>query len=77
MYDAEMFVARKLIKLDNVKNRKQIPNVKEKLEKLEAESGIELSEKQREAIYSVSQNNVCVITGGPRNWKNNYHKKHN
>lgn len=65
IYDAEVFVAAKLIRLDNVKNRKQIPNVKDKLEKLELESGIELSEKQREAIYSVSSNNVCVITGGP------------
>lgn len=64
-YEAEIFVAGKLIRLDNVKNRKQIANIKEKLEKLEKSNGIELSEKQREAIYSVSKNNVCVITGGP------------
>jgi len=64
-YEAEIFVAGKLIRLDNVKNRKQIANIKEKLEKLEKANGIELSEKQREAIYSVSKNNVCVITGGP------------
>ena len=55
----------KLLRLDNVKNRKQIANIKEKLEELEKANGIELSEKQREAIYSVSKNNVCVITGGP------------
>lgn len=65
IYDAEIFVAGKLIRLDNVKNRKQIAHIKDKLEKLETESGVELSEKQREAIYSVSENNVCVITGGP------------
>ena len=64
-YEAETFVAGKLIRLDNVKNRKQIANIKEKLEKLEKANDIELSEKQREAIYSVSKNNVCVITGGP------------
>lgn len=64
-YDAEMFVAAKLIRLDNVKNRKQITNIKEKLEKQEKVSGIELSEKQREAIHAVSKQNVCVITGGP------------
>ena len=64
-YEAEIFVAGKLIRLDNVKNRKQIANIKEKLEYLEKANGIELSEKQREAIYSVSKNNVCVITGGP------------
>ena len=64
-YEAEIFVAGKLIRLGNVKNRKQIANIKEKLEELEKANGIELSEKQREAIYSVSKNNVCVITGGP------------
>lgn len=70
-YDAEVFVASKLIRLDNVKNRKKIINVEEKLEKQQKISKIELSEKQKEAIYSVSDNNVCVITGGPRNRKDN------
>jgi exodeoxyribonuclease V alpha subunit len=64
-YEAEVFVAGKLIRLDNVKNRKQIANIKEKLEKQEISNKIELSEKQREAIYTVNKNNVCVITGGP------------
>lgn len=64
-YEAEVFIAGKLIRLDNVENRKHIANVKEKLEKQEKLSEIELSEKQREAIYSVNENNVCVITGGP------------
>lgn len=64
-YEAEMFIAAKLIRLDNVKNRKRIMNIEEKLEKQEKENKIELSDKQRQAIYSVSQNNVCVITGGP------------
>ncbi len=76
-YDAEEFIATKLIRLDNVKNRKQIMFVKEKLEKQEKQSGTELSEKQRQAIYSVSEQNVCVITGGPRNRKNNNYQKHN
>lgn len=69
-YDAENFVAAKLIRLDNVKNKKQIMNVEEKVDTIEKTSGIQLSEKQKDAIYSVSKNNVCVITGGPRNWKN-------
>ena len=64
-YDAELFVASKLIRLDNVKNRKQILRVREKLQGLESTNGIELSDKQREAIFAVSENNVCVITGGP------------
>lgn len=66
-YDAENFVAAKLIRLDNVKNRKQITFIEDKLKKIEEESKVELSEKQRDAIYAVSKNNVCVITGGPRN----------
>ena len=60
-----MFIAAKLIRLDNVKNRKRIKNIEEKLEKQEGENKIELSDKQKEAIYSINQNNVCVITGGP------------
>ena len=64
-YEAEVFIAGKLIRLDNVKNRKQIAFVEEKLEKIEKANGIELSDKQREAIHAVSKHNVCVITGGP------------
>lgn len=64
-YEAEMFIAAKLVRLDNVKNRKRITNIEEKLEKQEGENKIELSDKQKEAIYSINQNNVCVITGGP------------
>ncbi len=64
-YQAEQFIAGKLIILDNVANRKRIDNIAEKLEKVEKNNGIELSDKQREAIYAVNDNNVCVITGGP------------
>lgn len=64
-YNAEMFVAAKLIRLDNVKNRKHINNIEQKLDEQERLNKIELSEKQKEAIYSVNKNNVCVITGGP------------
>lgn len=64
-YDAETFVAGKLIRLDNVKNRKQITKIDEKIENQEKQTDIELSEKQKEAIKAVSKNNVCVITGGP------------
>ncbi len=64
-YEAEVFIAGKLIRLDNVKNRKHIPNIEEELEKIEKQNNIELSDKQREAIFAVNKNNVCVITGGP------------
>ena len=65
IYDAEIFIAGKLMRLDNVKNRKQITFIEEKLEKIERKNKIELSDKQREAIYAVNKHNVCVITGGP------------
>ncbi len=65
IYEAEEFVAAKLIRLDNVKNRKQIVNIEEKLEKQEKQNDIELSDKQKEAVEAVSRHNVCVITGGP------------
>ena len=64
-YEAEKFIAGKLILLDNVKNRKRIDNIETKLERIEKINKIELSDKQREAIYAVNENNVCVITGGP------------
>ena len=64
-YDAEIFIAGKLIRLDNVKNRKQIAFVEQKLDKIEKTNGIELSDKQREAIQAINKHNVCVITGGP------------
>ena len=64
-YEAEVFIAGKLIRLDNVKNRKQIAFVQDKLEKIEKANGIELSDKQKEAIEAVNKHNVCVITGGP------------
>ena len=76
-YEAEVFIAGKLIRLDNVKNRKHIANIEEKLEKIENLNKIELSDKQKEAIFAVNKNNVCVITGGPRNRKNYYYKKYN
>lgn len=76
-YDAEVFIAAKLIRLDNVKNRKHIQFIEDKLEKIEKANNIELSDKQREAIFAVNKNNVCVITGGPRNRKNNDNKKYN
>ena len=39
--------------------------MQEKLEKIEKANGIELSDKQKEAVEAVSKNNICVITGGP------------
>ncbi len=67
-YKAEKNIAENLIALDNYLNTKEIKGFNKKLKKVEESSNIELSEKQKEAIEAVQYNNVCVITGGPRNW---------
>ncbi len=67
-YKAEKNIAENLLALDKYLNVKEIDNFDKKLKKVEKNSDIELSEKQKEALYAVQNNNVCVITGGPRNW---------
>lgn len=64
-YHAEKFIAERLLALNKADNIKKIKNFKTKFKKLEEESNIFLSEKQKEAIKMVNENNVCVITGGP------------
>ena len=46
------------------------------LKKIEKETNIFLSDKQKEAIEAVNDNNVCVITGEPGTRKNNNYKKY-
>lgn len=64
-YKAEKNIAEKLITLKSSKNIKKIEQLKQKLKIQERISKIELSDKQKEAIEQVNENNVCVITGGP------------
>ena len=64
-YDAENNIAQKLLTLQNSKNIKRINNFEIELEKAEKANSIQLSEKQKEAIKKVNENNVTVITGGP------------
>lgn len=64
-YKAEEDIANNLIKLINSRNIKKIKNIKVELKKVELNSDIELSEKQKEAIEVINENNVTIITGGP------------
>ena len=64
-YQAEKNIAEKLIALDTYKNIKEIPRFKKELSLFEKKSNIDLSDKQKEAIESINNHNVCVITGGP------------
>ena len=64
-YRAEQNIAKTLIELDNYRNIKEIDKFEKELKLFEKLSNIELSEKQKEAIKAINDNNVCVITGGP------------
>ena len=64
-YKAEQNIAKTLIELDNYRNIKEIDKFEKELKLFEKLSNIELSEKQKEAIKAINDNNVCVITGGP------------
>ena len=64
-YICEKNISEKLIALKRYDNIKKIKNFDKKFKQKEKEIEIILSEKQREAIKLVNDNNVCVITGGP------------
>ena len=64
-YKVDQEIALRLVRLDNAPNTKKIEHIENALKKVEAKSNIELSEKQREAVKSINQNNVTIITGGP------------
>ena len=64
-YQTEMEIASKIILLEKSINAKEIKNVEQALKKVEKNSSIDLSEKQREAILSINDHNVNIITGGP------------
>ena len=64
-YNTEEEIAMRIKRLQNSKNMKKIKNIDTSLKKVENNSSIELSEKQREAVTLVNDNNVIIITGGP------------
>lgn len=64
-YKVEQEIAVRLKRLEQSPNTKKIPNIEKELKEIEKKSDIELSEKQKEAIKAINQNNVTIITGGP------------
>lgn len=64
-YKAEYNIAERIISLKNSENPKHIKKFKQELKKIEEQTSIELSEKQKEALEAINENNVCIITGGP------------
>ena len=64
-FKAEENVADHLLELLKSKNAKYIKNIDKELKLQERFSHIKFSEKQKEAIKIVNDNNVSIITGGP------------
>ena len=69
-FKIEVEIALRLKNLEIAPNMKEIRNIETELKKIEKKSAIELSDKQREAIKQINENNVTVITGRTWNWKN-------
>lgn len=64
-YKTENEIAERIIKLKNTKNVKKVSNIEKELKKVEEKTDMILSEKQKEAIKTINDNNVTIITGGP------------
>ena len=64
-YYTEEEIAFRIKRLQNSKNIKKVTGLEKELKKVEKISSIELSEKQKEALKLVNENNVTIITGGP------------
>lgn len=65
LYKAERNITDRLISLDQSKNSKFIRTFKNEIKINERLLGIDLSEKQFEAINQINEHNVSIITGGP------------
>lgn len=64
-YETEQEIAIRIKRLQESKNVKKVKNIENELKKSEKNSKIELSDKQKEAIQLINENNVTVVTGGP------------
>jgi len=64
-YKAESQIAQRITKLDKSRNVKKVSNIEKELKMVEERTDILLSEKQKEAIRAINDNNVTIITGGP------------
>lgn len=64
-FNSEAEIAIRIDRLQKAKNIKKVSHIEEELKKVEAKSSIELSDKQKEAVKLINDNNVTIITGGP------------
>ena len=64
-YNTEQAIVNRLMKLTIAQNSKEIKDVQKEINKFEKLNNITLSEKQKESITLINEQNVVVITGGP------------
>ena len=64
-YKAELQIAERIKKLKKARNIKKVENIEKELKLLEKSEDLILSEKQKEAIKLINDNNITIITGGP------------
>ena len=64
-FKAEKNICDRLELLESCENVKYIKNFEKEIKAQEKKIGIELSQKQFEAIAQVNDNNISIITGGP------------
>ena len=63
--ETEKEIAIRITRLQQSKNIKKVKNINSELKRIEKHSKIELSDKQKEAIELINENNVTIVTGGP------------
>ena len=64
-YRTEEEITRGIIRLKDARNTKKVANIEKELKLVEEMTDIILSERQKEAIRAINDNNVTIITGGP------------
>ena len=64
-YDAERFVAHRLIHMSGIVFDTDIERIDRLIDKAQMRDNIELTENQRDAVRAVFESAVLVITGGP------------
>ena len=64
-YNTEVAISNRITKLEKYTNSKKVKSIENEMENVEKYNNIELSEKQKEAVKAVNDNNITIITGGP------------
>ena len=64
-YQTEVSIVNRLNELIKSKNFKKLAHIDKELKNAENNIDIELSERQKEAVKLINENNVTIITGGP------------